>query len=337
MKKLITTLTLLAFAGIAQAQTLKIATLTPENSQWMKDMKASAAEIKERTDGRVNIRYYGGGVMGDDKTVLAKMTLGSLAGGAFTPVSLSSQYPELNLYGLPLVFDSEAEAAFVRETLDARLEEGLKEAGYENFGFAAGGFAILMSNEPIDSLDDMKGKRVWVPEGDSISYASMEALDLSPVTLPVTDVLTGLQTGLIDVVAMSPIGALVFQWHTKVKYVTEIPLVYTLGFMAISNKQFNRVKPDDQAIVREVMRRTYDNFNMQNLKDNAAARETLLSSRTGIETVEFDQKEYDRIRDVMLASNRELGVKGEFSVEMYDEMMELVGTFRNGAGQAAAE
>ncbi len=337
MKKLITTFALLALAGVAQAQTLKIATLAPENSQWMKDMKASAAEIKERTDGRVNIRYYGGGAMGDDNAVLARMKLGTLAGGAFTPLSLASQYPDLNLYGLPMVFASEEEAAFVRETLDARLEEGLKGAGYENFGFAAGGFAILMSNEPIDSLDDMKGKRVWVPEGDSISYASMQALDLSPVTLPVTDVLTGLQTGLLDVVAMSPIGALVFQWHTRVKYVTEMPLVYTLGFMAVTEKQFNRIKPDDQAVVREVMRRTYENFDAQNLKDNAAARETLLSSRTGIQTVEFEPAEFDRIRDVMLDSNRQLGLDGEFSVELYDEMLELVESFRNGAGKVAAE
>ncbi|MEM9334760.1 MAG: TRAP transporter substrate-binding protein DctP [Pseudomonadota bacterium] len=337
MKKLITTLALLALTGFAQAQTLKIATLAPEGSQWMKDMKASAAEIKERTDGRVNIRYYGGGAMGDDKAVLAKMKLGTLAGGAFTPLSLASQYPDLNLYGLPMVFTSEEEAAFVRDTLDAQIEEGLTGAGFENFGFAAGGFAVLMSNEPIDSLDDMRGKRVWVPEGDSISYASMQALKLSPVTLPVTDVLTGLQTGLIDVVAMSPIGALVFQWHTKVKYVTEMPLVYTVGFMAVTERQFKRLKPDDQAIVREVMRRTYEEFDVKNLEDNAAARETLLSERTGIQTVEYEQKEFDRIREVMLTSNRQLGLDGEFSVEVYDEMLERVELFRNGAGQAAAE
>ncbi|MEM6511847.1 MAG: TRAP transporter substrate-binding protein DctP [Pseudomonadota bacterium] len=332
MKKLLTTLALLALTGTAQAQTLKIATLAPDNSQWMKDMRASAEEIKERTDGRVKIRYFGGGAMGDDNAVLAKMRLGTLAGGAFTPLALASQYPDLNLFGLPMVFASEDEAAFVRQTLDAKLEEGLRSAGYENFGFAAGGFAILMSNEPIDSLEDMRGKRVWVPEGDSISYASMEALNLAPVTLPVTDVLTGLQTGLIDVVAMSPIGALVFQWHTKVKYVTEMPLVYTVGFMAITEKQFKRIKPDDQAVVRDVMRATYEKFNVQNLKDNAAARETLLSTRTGIKTVEFKQAEFDRIRDVMLASNRQLGLDGGFSVDVYDEMLQLVEQYRNSVG-----
>ena len=160
--------------------------------------------------------------MGNDTTVLGRIRIGSLQGGAFTPTALASQYSDLNLYGLPLIFDSEEEAAYVRERLDAKLQRGLEEAGFVNFGFAGGGFAVVMSNTPVDELEDLKGKKVWVPEGDSISYASMEALSLSPVTLPLTDVLTGLQTGLIDIVAMSPIGALVLQWHTKVKYLSLI-------------------------------------------------------------------------------------------------------------------
>ncbi len=337
MIRSLTAILLLSLATVAPAQTLKIATLTPENSQWMKDMRASAKEIAERTDGRVKIRYYGGGVMGNDKQVLAKMRLRSLAGGAFTPTSLASRYPDLNLYGLPLVFESEEEAAYVRERMDEDLRKGLEEAGFVSFGFAAGGFAILMSNTPIDSLDDMRGKRVWVPEGDPVSYASMEALDLSPVTLPVTDVLTGLQTGLIDVVAMSPIGALVFQWHTKVQYVTELPLVYTLGFMAIDKKAYEKVSEADQAIIEEVMSETYENFNVENLEDNRDARETLLSERTGIQTVDFDRAEYERIRDVMLESNRELGKDGLFSIDMYDRMMGLVDEYRqqNGGAQAS--
>ena len=111
----------------------------------------------------------------------------------------------------------------------------------------------VVKSSGIKSYMDLKGKRVWVPEGDSISYASMEALSLAPVTLPLTDVLTGLQTGLIDIVAMSPIGALVLQWHTKIKYVTEIPLVYTVGFMAIDKRAFGKLSEADvDAALREV-------------------------------------------------------------------------------------
>ena len=103
----------------------------------------------------------------------------------------------------------------------------------------------------------MKGKRVWILEGDTISYASMEAMSLTPVTLPLTDVLTGLQTGLVDVVAVPPLPALVLQWHTKIKYMTEIRLAYSLAFMAIDKRVFDKLQVEDQAVVREVMSRVY--------------------------------------------------------------------------------
>lgn len=332
MKKLVWAMLFLALSGNAFAATLRIATITPENSQWMRDMRASAAEIEERTDGRVRIKYFGGGIQGTDETVLNKIRVGALQGGAFTPGALASIYADMNLYGLPLIFNSEEEAAYVRERLDATLIEGLEDAGFVTFGFAAGGFAVIMSNEPVGSLDDMRGQRVWVPEGDTIGYAAMQALNLSPVTLPLTDVLTGLQTGLIDIVMMSPIGALVLQWHTRVKYVTEMPLVYTLGLMAVDKRAFDRLSDGDQAIVREVMSRTYENFDRVNLIDNHEARDALLSQ--GIESVPFDDAELERIRGVLDASIRETGEQGGFSMSLYEEMLGYIDEYRQLAASA---
>ncbi len=327
MRKLIPIILALIFSLPAHAVTLKIATVTPEGSQWMKDMRSSAKEIKERTEGRVTIKYYGGGIKGDDKKVLGQIRIRQLQGGAFTPSALSSQYSDLNLYGMPLIFNSDDEAAYVRSRLDERLRQGLEDAGFVNFGFAAGGFANIMSGTPVRSLEDLKGKRVWVPEGDSISYASMQALSLSPVTLPLTDVLTGLQTGLIDIVLIPPVVALIMQWHTKVKYVTRVPLVYTYGFMAVDKKTFEKISLADQAVVREVMDNTYRNFNDVNLLDNEGAYEALVNS--GIEPVEFDREEFEKTRELLLASNRKLGEQGEFTLELYDEIIRYVEEYRS--------
>lgn len=325
--RLLLTLSALLFSMPAMALTLKIATVTPEGSQWMKDMRSSANEIKERTEGRVNIKYYGGGIKGDDAKVLAQIRIGQLQGGAFTPSALAAIYPDLNIYGMPLVFNSAEEAAYVRGHLDSRLQRGLEDAGFVNFGFAAGGFANLTSNEAVMSLADMKGKRVWVPEGDAMSRASMQALSLMPVTLPLTDVLTGLQTGLIDIVAIPPIVALLMQWHTKVKFVSELPLVYTFGFMAIDKRAFDKINTQDQAIVREVMGATYRKFDKANLVDNKGAFDALIKS--GIELIEFGAEEFAEVRSVLLKSNRQLGEKGEFSLTLYDEMMRHIEEYRS--------
>ena len=328
MKKTILSIALLLMSAPAfSAVTLKIATATPDGTQWMEDMRASAKEIKQRTDGRVAIKYYGGGIKGNDTKVLGQIRIRQLQGGAFTPSALASQYSDLNLYGMPLVFDSEEEVAFVRSRMDARLQQGLEDAGFVNFGFATSGFANIMSSTPVKSLADLKGKRVWVPEGDTISYKSMEALSLNPVTLPLTDVLTGLQTGLIDIVAIPPIVALVLQWHTKVKYVTQLPLVYSFGYMAVDKKTFDKISDGDKAIVREVMTRTYEDFDKINLIENRKAFDSLVKS--GIERVEIDAEEFAKVRSLLLESNRKLGDEGAFSVELYEEMLHHIEQFRS--------
>jgi TRAP-type C4-dicarboxylate transport system substrate-binding protein len=318
----------LLLSGTAHATTLKIATVAPEGSGWMKEMRAGAMEVQERTEGRVQIKFYGGGVMGNDSKVLGKIRIGNLHGGAFTPSALQKIYPEIALYGLPLTFESVEEVAYVRARLDKTIRDGLEKAGFVNFGFAAGGFALIMSNDPVKGLDDMKGKRVWVPEGDTISYSSMQALSLSPVTLPLTDVLTGLQTGLIDIVAMSPVGALVLQWHTKVKFVTDMPLVYTLGFLAIDERAFNKIDVADQQIVREVMDRTYANLDKTNLSDNTEAMQALLNS--GIERVELDPEEASEIRAILGRSNRGMAERGDYSLDLFNEMLQFVEEYRDG-------
>lgn len=328
MKKLLLSIVILLLSAPTMAAvTLKIATATPDGTAWMKDMRASAKEIKERTEGRVAIKYYGGGIKGSDSKVLGQIRIRQLQGGAFTPSALAAQYSDLNLYGMPLVFDSEEEAAFVRSRMDARLQQGLEDAGFVNFGFATSGFANIMSNTPVKSLADLKGKRVWVPEGDTISYDSMQALSLNPVTLPLTDVLTGLQTGLIDIVAIPPIVALVLQWHTKVKYVTKLPLVYTFGFMAVDKKTFDKVSPADKAIVREVMSKTYQSFDAVNLLENQKAFDSLVKS--GIERVEIDDAEFNKVRNLLLDSNMKLGQGGAFSVELYEEMLRYIEQYRS--------
>jgi TRAP-type C4-dicarboxylate transport system substrate-binding protein len=333
MRKLILLSLALFVCTASNAAVLKIATVAPEGSTWMEAMRTGAKEIQERTAGRVQIKYYGGGVMGNDSKVLGKIRIGNLHGGAFTPSALQKIYPEISLYGLPLVFDSEAEAAYVRERLDQTIQDGLAEEGFISFGFAATGFAVIMSNEPVRGVADLKGKRVWVPEGDTISYASMEALSLSPVTLPLTDVLTGLQTGLIDIVPMSPIGALVLQWHTKVSYVTDIPLVYTLGFMAVDKKAFGNLSAADQEVVREVMGRIYAEFDHKNLADNKEALQALLNA--GIELVAPTPGEVDQIRKILTASNRGMAEQGDFSLDLYNSMMQLVQEYRSGQESVA--
>jgi TRAP-type transport system periplasmic protein len=318
---------LLAFASLpAHAVDIKIASVAPDGSRWMQQMRAGAEEVGMRTGGRVSIKFYPGGVMGNDAQVLRKIRIGQLQGGAFTAGGLGERYGALNLYGIPLLFRSLEEIDAVRDVFDPELEAGLERAGFVTFGFIEGGFANLLANEPIHSVEDMRRKKVWVPEGDPISFLAMETLGLSPAVLPVTDVLTGLQTGLIDIAFASPVAALVLQWHTKVKYITDLPISYSMGIFAIEKSAFSALTAADQQIVREVMSRYIGDLDREARDDNRRAAEVLASS--GLQTVTVDAADVEVWRSKIQRIYPQLRQRPDIDAVMFDRMLALLAEYR---------
>jgi len=317
---------LAAAAATANAADIKIATVAPDGSRWMQQMRAGAEEVNARTAGRVTLKFYPGGVMGNDAQVLRKIRIGQLQGGAFTAGGLAERYNGLNLYGIPLLFNSLDEIDAVRAQLDPELAAGLDRAGFVTFGFIEGGFANLFSNEPIRSVDDMRRKKVWVPEGDAISFLAMQTMGLSPSVLPVTDVLTGLQTGLIEITFASPVAALVLQWHTKVKYVTDLPLSYSMGVFAIEKGAYSALSAEDQHVVREVMGRYVQQLDHEARDDNRKATEVL--AKAGLTTVTVDNADVASWRRTIESIHPQLRARPDIDSAMFDRLLAMLAEYR---------
>ncbi len=262
---------MLIWPAMATALTLKIATISPEGSMWMTQMRKGAKQVAQETQNRVKFKFYPGGVMGNDKAVLRKIRVGQLHGGAVVGGSLSDFFPANQIYAQPMKFSRIQEVDHVREYLDDFIIQGLDRAGFVTFGLTGGGFAYIMSQKPITTVGDLKKRKVWIPDNDKISQEAVETFGVSPIPLPLADVRTALQSGLIDTVATSPIGAVILQWHTQIKYVTNIPLIYLHAVLAIDKKRFNRIKPEDQAIVTRIMTRTFKDIDHRNREDDLKA------------------------------------------------------------------
>jgi TRAP-type C4-dicarboxylate transport system substrate-binding protein len=332
-KRIMFALLALLWVTHASSQTLKIATVAPEGSSWMNDMRAGGKLIEERTEGRVKLKFYGGGVQGNDKQVRRKMRTGQLHGGAFTSGGMNGFQKDADLFTLALMFNTLEEARFVREHMEPELRQRLEQAGYVNFGFAAAGFAYMMSNRPISTLADFKGQKIWTPEGDKVSYAALRALGVAPVIMPVTDVMTGLQTDLLDSVTVPPVGAVVFQWHTKLKYITELPIAYVYAAMLIDKKAFSRLDPADQEIVREVLEKVYRQFDKNGKSDYENALQALLES--GLEMVSTDPADVSQWREIVYQSHLNLADEGVFDIELLKQMRNLLDEFRSNPGSQA--
>jgi len=325
-KVLIVSLLTLGVGGVSTAAQLKLATIAPEGSAWMNAMRAGAKEIKARTEGRVKIKFYGGGVMGNETSVMRKIRIGQLHGGAFTAGAISKVYPDMSLYTLPFLFENAQEAAYVRESIDPLLLEGLQKKGFTSFGIAQGGFGKLMSADKMQTLDDLKGKKLWVPEDDDISFDVMRELGLSPVKLPLTDVLTGLQTQLLEIVGSSAIGAIALQWHTKIKYVLDQPLVFIYGTLVIDRRFFGKLSKADQAIVKDVFNKIYEQIDADNHLDNEKAEQALRDNGVIFDT--GDAAEVAKIIAKVKSHNEKLIAKSDFSKDLYKKIQNKITEYR---------
>ena len=215
---------------------LKIATLAPEGSTWMNLMGELDAQVREKTDGEVGLRFYPGGIQGEDLVVLRKIRAGQLHGGGFTGVGLGEIAPSLRVMELPFLFQNAAEVHAVHEKLDPLFERTLHDAGYTLVGWAEVGFVYLYSKTPVASAADLKGQKVWLWEGDPLAEAFLHAAGVAPVPLSITDVLTSLQTGLITTVYITPYGCIGMQWFSRVAYTTDIPLTFSTGAVVVTNE-----------------------------------------------------------------------------------------------------
>ena len=301
---------------VLSAKTIKIATLSPEGTFWMERMRAGAEEIKNRTQGRVKFKFYPGGVMGNDENVLRKIRIGQLQGGAITIGNLSQSTPDTTIYGLPYLFSSLDDAAEIRKTTDPLLSRIIEKNGFVNFGFAQGGFTYLMSKDPVRTLDDLRQRKSWIPEQSDVGLAVYRYVGVTPITLSMSDVITGLQTGLIDTIVTSPIGALALQWHTHIKYVTDQPVNYLAAMLIIDKKVFYKLSETDQKIVRDEMEKVYKKIDEQNKVDNIAARQALINQGVKfIKLSDSEKEEWEKVDDFVI---KEMIKKYQYNKDLYN-------------------
>ena len=320
---------LVAWTAPLAAQTLKIATIAPESSSWMKDMKAGAKVIEQSTDGRVKLKFYGGGVQGNDKQVQRKMRTGQLHGGAFSSGGLNRFQQDADIFSLPMLFRTIDEARYVRNELEAEVRQRLEDAGYVNFGICRGRLRLHdVEQARWQTLDDLKGQKVWIPEGDPVGFAALRALGVAPVVMPVTDVMTGLQTDLLDSVTAPPVGAVVFQWHTNLKYLADVPIAYVYAALLVDKRVFSRISPEDQAVVREVMEGIYRKFDRYGVSDNDRGYGGPAGERA--KKLSPDAAEVEEWSKVVNQSHRELAEEGVFDIALYDRILTLLAEYRSG-------
>lgn len=267
----------LAAAAAPAATIFKVATIAPEGSTWMKLMHELDERVRAETQGEVGFRFYPGGQQGSDLDLLRKMRNGQLQGAGLAGVGLGEIEPALRILELPFLFRDSEEVELAHATLDAIFGERLRARGFHLLGWAEVGFVYFFSQQPVRSAADLKAQKTWLWEGDPLAQAFLEELGVTPVPLNITDVLTALQTGIVDAVYVTPYGCLSLQWFTRVKHMVDVPITHSVGAVVLDEQQWARLAPVQAAVVERIAADVFGRLNEATRQQNREAQEAILS------------------------------------------------------------
>lgn len=326
MRRLIMAALLAVLPFSANAFEIKISTMYPDGTAAVKSLKEAGDKIKQDTDGRVSLRVYAGGVMGDDAAVERRIRIGQLHGALAQGGAFVKHNRDAQVLNLPLLFRDADEVAHVRETLDPVLREGFKKNDWTVFGPVDGGFAYFMTKSPVATVAELRRQKVWMPANDSGSAEAAKEFGVSPVVLSISAVLTSLQTGVINAYAAPPIAALTLQWYSRVNYLTEVPMLYTYALLGLSDRHLQRISAEDRAVMEKILTDTFADMDVKERQDNQSALDAVLSQ--GLEVVSPTAEERQEWQDYADKANQKLLDEGHVSQGIYDQIMDLLQDYR---------
>lgn len=292
MKKTIFLMTTL-FLTNAFAKTLKLAIVAPEGTTYATTLKKMSKEIKDKTDGRVKFKIFFGGVQGDEPDVLRKVRVGQLHGGIFTGKTLGDIHGDIRSMEIPFNFNKDREKAYkTMMNLSSFFDEGLLSKGFVNLGYYEIGQVYIVSTQEIPSLKGFDGKKIWLWEGDELVKTLVDQMKLVAVPLALPDVLSSISTGIIDSAYAPPLGIMAMQWQTKVKYLIDFPVAYSIGALLIAQDAWKSVSAADQKIVQEIAKKYIDMASKSSIDENNQALQAF--KNLGIKFVTFAEADVQK-------------------------------------------
>lgn len=295
----------------AAKKTIKLATLAPDDSTWMKAFKSLARQVEKETDGALDFKFYGGGVLGDESAMIRKVRTGQIDGAAVTNVGLGEINKQVLMLQLPLMFKNYKQLDYVRDKMSPTFEKMLLDEGFVLGAWGDVGFVYIFSNTPVKTVADLKKVKMWVWSMDPTIKKVAEVIGVNGVELGVPDVLPSLQTGMIDAFTNSPYGAIALQWYTKAQFVTNLRISMGIGASVLSAKTWESFTDDERRIVEKATQETQGKLLKAIRRSNQKAVQTLQDK--GIQVVEPD--------NFLEWANTAVQVRNELTGKLFDKAL----------------
>ena len=243
---------------------IKMATLAPEGTEWHGLLVELGQRWQKATKGDIRLRIYPSGVVGDERDMIRKMRIGQIQGAAISNEGMTEINPYFSSFYMPLLYQSYDEVDFVRGRLSNDLHQQTEKNGFKLLAMVDVGWAYWFSSEPIFTPEDLKNNKIFIWAGDYKSAQLYEKHGYQPIPLAMTDVLSGLQTGLITSIGFNPMYALSQQLFGIADNMLDMKWGNLTAAIIIDLRTWNRINADNQNLMMEIANQIGKGFQEKN-------------------------------------------------------------------------
>lgn len=320
-------LTALVPAGAPAQTRIRLATLLPQGSSQYRTLEAMGQQWKASTGGALTLTIYGGGTMGGEEDAIRRMRAGQLQAATISAAGLSSIDPAVGaIEKIPLLYNSLDEMEYVSSKMRADLEQRLERKGFVVLSWADAGWIYIFSRQPFTRPEEFKSKKskIFVTSSDSEEVEVINSLGFQAVPLEWSDVLIGLQTGLVDTVPSTPFYALASQFDLVAKHLLEVKYVPLVGATVMTKRAWDALTQDQRDKLLKAAAEAGKQIQAQSRAESEEAIKAMAKRGLQIEPVSpelenewrhFAESVYPRMRGKMIpadAFDKTVGLVAEY-------------------------
>jgi TRAP-type C4-dicarboxylate transport system substrate-binding protein len=272
----------------APAHVLRFATIAPDGTEWARLSRSFSREVEQATEGNVVVKWYFGGIAGDEQGMIDRVRRGQLDGVASGGMMCQRLAPSMRVMRIVGLFQSRDEALYVLGRLKPRLDREFAASGFANLGEAGFGSDVLFSREPVRTFADLKRLKLWVWDLDDVFRTEAPAIGLNLVPMPVEAALGSYERGEVDGMIGIPSAALAYQWSSRARYVSDLRMGYLMGCLVVSNTAFDPLPVRDRQVVLQAAAKLMRQMEDMGDHQDAALLHTLFV-RQGMKHVDTPQ------------------------------------------------
>jgi len=316
----------LAFTTTAEARVvLRLGTMVPKGSSWELILRRMGSLWGEATDGELRLRIYPGGTVGDEGEMIRKMRIGQLQAAAISNAGLAEIDPSAYALMLPMMFDSYDEWDYVRGQVNAELEASLAERGFTVLAWSDVGWVYFFTKEPMQSPDDLMRMKLAGSHTETKTIDIFKWAGFNPVPISAVDMMTGLQTGLIDSLPLPLIYAEGSQFYRQAPHMTDMKWAPLQGAVVMHENGWSKLTPGQQKEVLRITREVGHELRTSNREQEQRSLDAM--TKRGLNVVDVPEQVLNEWRAV--AGKAYPRVRGDLvPAEIFDRVEKLRDEFR---------